>query len=166
MSAEASVPGPAIRPARPGDAALVLGFIRALADYERLAHEVKASEADIAALLFSDPPRAFCDIAEADGQPVGFAFWYYVISTFEGRCCLYLEDIYVKPEARGTGAGLALMRRLAERCRDEGLPSIEWQVLDWNAVALDFYERLGARPKANWLNRTLSGKALAALAGG
>ena len=156
----------AIRPARPDEAGLVLGFIRALADYERLLHEVTASEADIATLLFSDPPRAFCDIAEADGEPIGFAFWYYVISTFEGRCGIYLEDIFVKPEARGTGAGLALMRRLAERCRDEGLPTIEWQVLDWNAVALDFCGRLGARPKANWLNRTLSGKALEALAGG
>jgi GNAT superfamily N-acetyltransferase len=154
----------AIRSARPEDAGLVHGFIRALAEYERLAHEVSASEADIAALLFGPAPRAFCDIAEVDGEPMGFAFWFYNVSTFEGRCGIYLEDIFVRPPARGLGVGKALMRRLAERCRDEGLARLEWQVLDWNAPALAFYEGLGAHAKSEWLTRSLSGAALARLA--
>ena len=154
----------AIRPARPQDAGLILGFIRALADHERMADEVVATEADIAGALFGPAPRAFCDIAEADGAPVGFALWFYSFSTFEGRFGLYLEDLFVTPQARGTGAGLALMRRLAQRCRDEGLARLEWQVLDWNALAIDFYDRLGAGVKSEWLTRSLSGPALAALA--
>ncbi|HEX3918795.1 MAG TPA: GNAT family N-acetyltransferase [Caulobacteraceae bacterium] len=153
-----------VRPARPGDAPLILGFIRALADYERMLDEVVATEASIAAALFCPGPRAFCDIAEADGAPVGFALWFYNFSTFEGRFGLYLEDLFVTPEARGTGAGLALMRRLAQRCRDEGLARLEWQVLDWNALAIDFYDRLGAGVKSEWITRSLSGSALAALA--
>jgi GNAT superfamily N-acetyltransferase len=153
-----------IRPATPADTALILGFIRGLADYERLLHEVTASEADIATALFSPNPRAFCDIAEQDGAPVGFAFWFYNFSTFEGRCGIYLEDLFVIPEARGSGAGLALMRRLAQRCRDESLPRLEWQVLDWNAPTIAFYDRLGAGTKTEWITRALSGDALAALA--
>ena len=156
----------AVRPARPEDAALIVGFIRGLAAYEKLLHEVKTTEADVAAALFAPHPRAFCDIAQADGAPVGFAFWFYSYSTFEGRFGLYLEDIFVVPEARGTGAGLALMRRLAERCRDEGLARLEWQVLDWNALAIDFYDRLGAGAKREWITRSLAGEALEALAAG
>jgi GNAT superfamily N-acetyltransferase len=112
-----------VREAIRADAALILGFIRGLADYERLPHEVTASEADIEAALFSPHPRAFCDIAEQDGAAVGFAFWFYNFSTFEGRCGVYLEDLFVVPEARGSGAGLALMRRLARRCRRGPAPA-------------------------------------------
>ena len=155
----------AIRPARPADAALIVGYIRGLAEYERMLDEVKVTEADIAAALFGDAPRAFCDIAEADGAPVGFALWFYNFSTFEGRFGIYLEDIFVVPEARGTGAGLSLMRRLAERCRDEGLARLEWAVLDWNALAIGFYDRLGAKAKTEWITRSLSGTALTALGG-
>lgn len=154
----------AVRDATRADAALILGFIRGLADYERLLHEVSASEADIEAALFSAQPRAFCDIAEEDGAPVGFALWFYNFSTFEGRCGIYLEDLFVIPEARGSGAGLALMRRLARRCRDEDLRRLEWQVLDWNAPTIAFYDRLGATAKSEWITRSLSGDALAALA--
>jgi GNAT superfamily N-acetyltransferase len=153
-----------IRPARPDEAGLVLAFIRELAEYERLAPEVIATEAQIARLLFAPTPHAFCDIAEVNGEPVGFAFWYYTISTFEGRRTLYLEDIYVRAEVRGLGVGKALMRRLAQRCRDEELPAMEWQVLDWNTPSLEFYERLGAKPKSEWLIRSLSGEALTKLA--
>lgn len=155
-----------VRAATPDDAATIVGFIRGLADYERLAHAVKITEADLDQALFSASPRAFCDIAEADGRPVGFALWFYNYSTFEGRFGLYLEDIFVVPEARGTGAGLALMRRLAQRCRDEGLARIEWQVLDWNAPAIAFYDRLGATSGAEWIPRRLAGAALAKLAEG
>ncbi len=153
-----------VRPATPADVPLILGFIRALADYERMLDEVVATEAQIGAALFGPSPRAFCDIAEADGAPVGFAFWFYNFSTFEGRHGLFLEDLFVIPEARGTGAGLALMRRLARRCRDEGLVRMEWQVLDWNAPTISFYDRLGAGAKTEWITRSLSGEALAALA--
>jgi GNAT superfamily N-acetyltransferase len=154
----------AVRAARPDDADLIVGFIRGLAEYEKLLHEVKIDAAAVSAALFGDRPRVFCDVAEADGRPVGFAVWFYSYSTFEGTHGVYLEDIFVVPGARGTGAGLALMRRLARRCRDEGLQRLEWQVLDWNAPALAFYDRLGAQTKAEWLNRQLSGAALARLA--
>ena len=155
-----------IRAAGPADASLIHQFILDLADYERLRHEARASEQDTAAALFDPNPRAFCDIAEADGAPVGFALWFYSFSTFEGRHGLYLEDLFVKPQARGLGAGLALMRHLAQRCHDEGLTRLEWAVLDWNAPSIAFYDRLGASAKRDWITRRLSGEALAALAGG
>jgi GNAT superfamily N-acetyltransferase len=154
----------AVRAARPDDAGLIVGFIRALAEYEKLLHEVKIDAAGVAAALFVERPRAFCEIAEQDGAPVGFAFWFYSYSTFEGTFGIYLEDIFVVPEARGTGAGIALMRRLAQRCRDEGLKRLEWAVLDWNALAIGFYDRLGASAKTEWITRKLAGEALARLA--
>jgi GNAT superfamily N-acetyltransferase len=154
-----------IRPATPADASLIFALIGELAAYEKLAHEVKASQADIAAILFGPSPRAFCDIAELDGEAVGFALWFYSVSTFEGRHGLYLEDLFVRPETRGRGAGLALLRRLAGRCRDEGLARLEWAVLDWNTLAINFYDALGATAKSEWITRRLSGEALASLAG-
>ena len=102
-----------VRQARPEDAELIVGYIRGLADYERMLDEVKIGPDDVGRALFGPSPRAFCDIAESDGAPVGFALWFYNYSTFEGAFGIYLEDIFVVPEARGTGAGLALMRRLA-----------------------------------------------------
>ena len=153
-----------VRAATPADAELIVGFIRGLAAYEKLLHEVKIDAASVAAALFGPNPRAFCDIAETDGAPVGFALWFYNFSTFEGAFGIYLEDLFVVPEARGHGAGLALMRRLAQRCRDEGLARLEWAVLDWNAPSIAFYDRLGASAKADWITRRLSGPALAALA--
>jgi GNAT superfamily N-acetyltransferase len=154
----------AIRPAAPADASLVLGFILELADYEKLRHEAKITLADVERLLFGPSPRAFCDIAELDGAPVGFAFWFYSVSTFEGRHGLYLEDLYVRPEARGAGAGKALMAHLARRCVAEDLARFEWAVLDWNAPSIAFYDRLGATAKTEWITRRLSGAALQALA--
>jgi GNAT superfamily N-acetyltransferase len=155
----------AIRPARPDDAPLILALIRELADYEKLLHEVKTDLADVRRILFGAQPRAFCDIAEADGQPVGLALWFYNVSTFEGRHGIYLEDLYVRPEARGRGAGLALLKGLARRCRDEDLARLEWAVLDWNAPSIAFYDRLGAAAKSEWIIRRLSGEALEKLAG-
>ncbi len=149
-----------IRPAAPEDTGLVLDFIRELADYERLSFEVKASEDDLRALLFAEIPRAFCDIAECDGAPVGFAFWFYSVSTFEAHRGLYLEDLYVRPAARGRGVGKALMAHLARRCVSEGLGRMEWAVLDWNAPAIAFYDRLGAVAKTEWITRKLTGAAL------
>lgn len=153
-----------IRPARPGEAGLVLGFIRALADYERLLHEVEATEADIDRALFGPSPRAFCDIAEWEGVPAGFALWFYNFSTFRGRHGLYLEDLFVKPEFRGRGIAKAMMRHLARRCRDEGLTRFEWWVLDWNEPAIAFYRSIGAVPMEEWTVQRVTGEALDRLA--
>ena len=153
-----------IRPAVAADAAVVLAFIRDLAAYEKLLHEVRTTLADVEAILFGPAPRAFCDIAELDGEPVGFALWFYSVSTFEGRHGLYLEDLYVRPAVRGRGAGKALLAHLARRCAREDLARLEWSVLDWNAPAIAFYDSLGASAKAEWITRRLSGEALKRLA--
>ena len=153
-----------VRGAMYGDMELIHAFIWELAEYEKLTHEVKTSVGDVARLLFSAAPRAFCDIVEADGEPVGFAFWFYNVSTFEGRHGLYLEDLYVRPAARGKGAGKALLAALARRCVKEGLARMEWAVLDWNAPSIAFYDSLGATAKTEWITRRLSGEALERLA--
>lgn len=153
-----------VRPAVAADAALIHRFIVALAEYEKLAHEVEATLADISRDLFGPGARLFCDIAEADGAPVGFAIWFYNYSTFQGRHGIWLEDLFVVPEARGLGAGKALLRRLAQRCRDEGLGRLEWAVLDWNAPSIAFYDSLGASAKTEWITRRLAGDALQRLA--
>jgi GNAT superfamily N-acetyltransferase len=157
---------PTIRPATPADAETILAFIRELAEYERLLHEVKTTLDDLTAMLFCAAPRAFCDIAETAEGPAGFALWFYSVSTFEGRHGLYLEDLYVRPSLRGAGVGKALLSNLARRCATEGLARLEWSVLDWNAAAIAFYDSLGATAKTDWITRRLSGEALARLAGG
>ena len=154
-----------IRPAGPGDAGVVLGFIRALADYEKLAHEVEATEASLDAMLFGPSPRVFADIAEWDGEPVGCAIWFYNFSTFLGRHGLWLEDLYVRPEHRGRGIGKALLARLARRCLDEGLGRLEWWVLDWNTPAIDIYKAQGARMMDEWTVCRTTGDDLVRLAG-
>ncbi|MCR5873302.1 GNAT family N-acetyltransferase [Phenylobacterium sp. J426] len=154
-----------IRVATVADAPLILSFIKELAEYERLLHEVEATEADIRRDLFGENPRAFCDIAEADGRPVGFALWFYNYSTFRGRAGIYLEDLFVRPEARGLGAGKALLRRLAQRCVDADLGRLEWAVLNWNAPSIAFYDSLGAGAMTEWTVRRLDGEALTSLAG-
>jgi GNAT superfamily N-acetyltransferase len=153
-----------IRSAEPTDAALILGFVRKLAEYERLLHAVEASEADIVRDLFGPNPRVFCDIALWDGAPAGFALWFYNYSTFRGRHGLYLEDLFVGPAYRGRGIGKALLTRLASRCRAEGLSRLEWQVLDWNRPSIDFYKSLGAVAADDWTVFRLSGDALKKLA--
>jgi GNAT superfamily N-acetyltransferase len=155
-----------IRPARPDEAALVLSFVRDLAEYERLLDQVEADEETIAALLFGPSPRAFCDIAELDGRPVGFALWFYNTSSFRGSCGIYLEDLYVRPEARGKGAGKALLAHLARRCVAEKLGRLDWAVLDWNAPSIAFYDSLGALSMDDWIVRRLTGDALKRLAEG
>ena len=154
-----------IRPVRPDEAGLVLAFIRELAEYERLAHEVEATEDDIAAALFGENRRAFADIAEWNGEPAGFALWFYNFSTFRGRHGIYLEDLFVRPALRGHGIGRALLQRLAQRCVAEGLGRLEWWVLDWNESALSFYRSLGAVPMDEWTVQRVTGEALERLAG-
>ncbi len=153
-----------IRPATPADAALIHRFIRDLAAYEKLLDKVSITVAGVEAMLFAPNPKAFCDIAELEGKPVGFALWFYSTSTFEGHHGIYLEDLYVEEDARGAGVGRALLRRLAQRCMDENLKRMEWAVLDWNAPAIRFYDSLGATAKTEWITRQLRGDALAALA--
>ncbi|MDE2488432.1 MAG: GNAT family N-acetyltransferase [Alphaproteobacteria bacterium] len=154
-----------VREATPEDLGLIYRFIRDLAEYEKLLHEVEASEADVRRDLFGPAPRVFCDIAEADGEPVGFALWFYNYSTFRGRHGIWLEDLFVTPEKRGIGAGKALLRRLAKRCVDEDLGRLEWAVLDWNAPSIAFYDSLGAAALDDWTTRRLTGEALTRLAG-
>lgn len=158
------IDGLKMREAREGDVALIHDLIVALADYERLRDDVVATSHDLSLALFGDAPRAFCEIAEWNGAPVGFALWFYNYSTFRGRHGIYLEDLFVKPEARGRGIGKALITRLARRCADEGLHRLQWTVLDWNAPAIAFYESLGAKLDRDWVGCRLHGDALATLA--
>ncbi len=154
-----------LRAAAPSDAAVIDAFVRELAEYEKLLHEVTATEADFAEALFGPSPRIFAEIAELDGEPVGFALWFYTFSTFLGRHGVYLEDLYVRPTARGHGVGKALLKRLAQRCVAEKLGRLEWAVLDWNAPAIGFYDSLGAGAQDEWIVRRLTGEALERLAG-
>ncbi len=165
MADEGEETGIEIRPARPGEASLVLRFVRELAEYEELLDQVEADETAIDAFLFGPDPRAFCDIAEFAGVSVGFALWFYNVSTFKGRYGIHLEDLYVRPEARGKGVGNALLSTLARRCVEQGLARLEWAVLDWNAPAIAFYDAIGAAAKDGWTIRSLSGDALTKLAG-
>lgn len=154
----------AIRPAEPGDSALVFNFIRKLADYEKLAHEVVAKVADIREALFGTNPRCHCDLAYWKGEPAGFALWFYNFSTFHGKAGIYLEDLFVEPSLRGHGIGKALLKHLAQRCLDEDLPRLQWWVLDWNTPSIDFYKSLGAEAQDEWTVFRVSGEALERLA--
>jgi GNAT superfamily N-acetyltransferase len=153
-----------IAPATAADAALVLSFIRELADYERLSSEVVATEDDLRRTLFGPKPAAEVLLARLGSQAVGFALFFHNYSTFLGRPGLYLEDLYVQPEARGLGVGKALLAHLARLAVERGCGRMEWSVLDWNEPALGFYRRLGARPLTQWTTQRLTGEALAALA--
>ncbi len=153
-----------LRPAAPEDVGTLLRLIRALAEYERLVHEVQATEADLAAALFGTPPRAGALIAEVVDEVAGFALWFSTFSTFTGRPGLYLEDIYVAPKHRGRGIGRAVFRHLARLAEAEGCARIEWSVLDWNKPALRFYAGLGAEPMSDWTVQRVSGPRLALLA--
>lgn len=157
--------GLAIRPVRAGEAALVLRFVRELAEYEKLSHEVEASEAMIDAALFGPQPRIFCDLAEWDAAPVGFALWFLNFSTFSGRSGIYLEDLFVRPAFRGKGIGKALMVHLARRCVAQGWGRLQWSVLDWNTPSIDFYKSLGGVLVDEWTVVRVSGDALTRLAG-
>jgi GNAT superfamily N-acetyltransferase len=153
-----------IRRARPGEAGLVHAFVRELADYERLSHEFDAREADIDVALFSDPPLLFCEIAEWQGEPVGFAVWFLNFSTFSGRTGVYLEDLFVRPAHRGKGIGKAMLIHLARECVANGWSRLQWAVLDWNTPSIAFYRSLGAVLMDEWTLCKVSGPALAALA--
>ena len=153
-----------IRAAEPGDIALIHELILALADYEKLRHEVRADRDTLAQHLFGSRPRAEVLIAERDGEGLGFALFFHNFSTFEGRPGIYLEDLYVRPEARGAGAGKALFRRLAQLAVERDCARLEWAVLDWNEPAIAFYRSIGARPMSDWIIQRLEGETLASMA--
>jgi GNAT superfamily N-acetyltransferase len=153
-----------IRRARPGDAGLVLAFVRELAEYEKLLHELEATETDIDQALFGDNPRLFCDIAEWEGKPAGFAVWFVNFSTFSGRHGIYLEDLFVRPAQRGKGIGKGLLVHLARECVTRGWSRLQWAVLDWNTPSIEFYKSLGAVLMNEWTVCRVSGAALTKLA--
>jgi GNAT superfamily N-acetyltransferase len=154
-----------IRPAVPSDLDTIVELIGALADYERLTHEVVLDPAVLAEHLFGPRPHAEVLIAEADdGAAVGFALFFHNFSTFLGQPGIHLEDLFVRPEHRGAGHGRALLRALGRIARDRRCGRIEWNVLDWNEPSIAFYRALGARPMEQWLLYRLTGDALDALA--
>ena len=153
-----------IREAGVGDGAVVFRLVRALAEYEKLSHMVTATAADLEHYLNAANAKVFALIAELDGRAVGMALYFYNFSTFRGRHGMYIEDIYVDPDARGEGIGGALLRALAEKAKAQECARMEWAVLDWNAPAIAFYEKLGAQRLQEWLGYRVEGAALDALA--
>ncbi len=157
-----------IRPATPADLALIAELIRALADYEKLAQEVRFDEAMLGEKLFGENdghgPYAEVLIGEIDGTPQGFALFFHNFSTFEGKPGIYLEDLFVRPEARGSGLGKALLTRLAALAVERDCARLEWSVLDWNEPAIGFYKGLGARLMDEWTVMRVDGPQLVDLA--
>ena len=153
-----------IRPAVAADVGRILAFIRELAEYEQLSHEVVADETGLTAQLFGDHPRAEVLIADVDGTAAGFALFFHNFSTFVGKPGLYLEDLFVRPQHRGLGLGKRLMARLAKLALERDCGRFEWSVLDWNTPAIDFYRTLGAVGMDDWTVQRVTGDALAALA--
>ncbi len=154
----------ALRLATQEDVGLILDFIRQLAEYERLSHEVVADEATLRASLFGDRRVAEVVIALWEGAPAGFALFFHNFSTFLGLPGIYLEDLFVIPEMRGKGIGQALLSHLASIAIKRGCGRLEWWVLDWNVDAIKFYERLGAQPMDEWTTYRVTGEALERLA--
>jgi GNAT superfamily N-acetyltransferase len=153
-----------IRAAGPDDVPTILELIRELAAYEREPDAVEATESMIHEALFGAAPVASCHVAELAGDVVGFALWYVTFSTWKGVAGLWLEDLFVRPVARGHGLGKALLQTLAGVCVERGYARFEWWVLDWNVDAQGFYRSLGARPEDDWTVWRVDGAALSSLA--
>jgi GNAT superfamily N-acetyltransferase len=154
----------ALTPARPADVPLILSLVRELAEYERLAHEVTATEPLLHDALFGANPVAYAVIATEQGEPAGFALYFFSFSTFLARPGLYLEDLYVRPPFRGRGLGRLLLAHLARIAVDRGCGRMEWSVLNWNETALRVYRAIGARPMDEWTVQRVTGQALVDLA--
>ncbi len=155
-----------IRDATPDDAGTILRFITELAIYEKAEHEVEATVESVTDSLFGPASVSQAAICERDGMPVGFAVWFYSYSTWLARNGLYLEDLYVTPDQRGTGAGRSMLRHLARIAVEKGCGRFEWSVLDWNEPAIKAYEAIGAEPLREWTRYRLAGPALEAFAAG
>jgi len=153
-----------IRPVTPRDVPLILALLHELATYEKLAHEVVATESDMHAALFGDRPVVETVIASLDSEPVGFALVFPTFSTVLGKPGLYLEDLYVRPAARGFGVGRSLLEHLARLTVERGWGRLEWAVLDWNEPSIEFYKKMGARPMSEWTVFRLAGERLSSLA--
>ncbi|MDN3023446.1 GNAT family N-acetyltransferase [Streptomyces sp. S.PB5] len=154
-----------IRTATPADIPFIHTLIRELADYEKAPHEARATPEQLHEALFGARPAAFAHIAEDDttGEPVGYSVWFLNFSTWRGVHGIYLEDLYVRPKARGAGHGRALLAELARICVERGYERLEWSVLNWNAPSIAFYESLGARPQDEWTVYRLTDGALTGL---
>ncbi|WP_030682269.1 GNAT family N-acetyltransferase [Streptomyces sp. NRRL B-1347] len=154
-----------IRTAAPADVPLIHTLIRELAAYEKEPQEARATEEQLREALFGERPAAYAHVAQDDatGEPVGFSLWFLNFSTWRGVHGIYLEDLYVRPEARGGGHGKALLTELARICVERGYERLEWSVLNWNAPSIGFYESLGAKPQDEWTVYRLTDGALTAL---
>jgi GNAT superfamily N-acetyltransferase len=164
MTISTKIDGFTIRPAEEADVPLILSFIRELAEYEKLSHEVIATEEDFRQNLFGEKRFAEVVIGEFQSAPVGYALYFYNFSTFNGKPGIYLEDLYVKPEARGKGFGKALLAFLAKLAVDQNCRRLEWAVLDWNEPSINFYESLGATLMKEWIVNRVTGDNLLKLA--
>ena len=153
-----------LRPAKPDESPLILAFIRELAEYEKLGHEVVATVDQVSATLFGEQPFAEVVIAEWQGQAAGFALFFTNYSTFLARPGIYLEDLFVRPTFRGRGIGKALLSYLAQQVRERDFERLDWSVLDWNQGAIDFYKGIGAYELDDWHRFRVDGEALDALA--
>ena len=154
------MPAIEIRNANLDDCALILHFVRELAEYEKALDQVVASQGDLEAALFGPNPKAFGLICTVDGEAAGFAIYFFNFSTWLGKFGLFLEDLYVSPDYRGSGTGKALLKHLAQLAVDNDCGRFEWNVLDWNKPAIDFYESLEAEPQNEWIGYRLTGDAL------
>ena len=154
-----------LRPAVRADVPEILRLIKALAEYEKLSHEVVATEHALAQTLFGGKPTAEVLLAEQDGRAVGFALFFQNYSTFLGKPGIYLEDLFVEPASRGHGLGKQLLQAIARLAVERGCGRFEWAVLDWNEPAIGFYKSLGAKPMADWTVMRVTGDALKKLAG-
>ncbi|MEV7202701.1 GNAT family N-acetyltransferase [Streptomyces griseoluteus] len=155
-----------IRTAHPDDVPVIHTMIRELAEYEKEPDEARATETQLREALFGERPAAYAHLAvdDATGEPAGFALWFLNFSTWRGVHGIYLEDLYVRPTARGGGHGRALLTELARICAERGYERLEWSVLNWNRPAIGFYEKLGARPQDEWTVYRLTDGALTDLA--
>ena len=153
-----------IKPATSEDVSLILSFIKELAEYEKLLHEVVATEAILKETLFGDNAHAEVVIGYLGSKPVSFALYFHNFSTFLGYPGIYLEDLFVRPEARGMGIGQKMLAYLAQLARSRKCGRLEWRVLDWNETAIKFYKRIGAKPLDDWIVYRLTGEPLDNLA--
>ena len=153
-----------LRDARAEDLPVIERLVRGLASYERLEHEVRATQDDLREALFGAQPNVFALIGEWEGRPAGLCIWFYNFSTFLGRHGIYIEDIFVEPEHRGRGIGGAIFKHLAQRAVAEGCGRLEWSVLNWNEPAIGFYRGIGAQAMTDWHIQRVTGEALRALA--